>query len=322
MFLNGAGGPRLAMQKDAQGIWTVTTAPLEPNFYEYRFVADGVNRVNPHNPLVKFGRADISNLLHVPGPGLPWEMNDVPHGIVHHHVFKSAVIGDERDFYVYTPPGYDAAPSKHYPVLYLLHGRGEDASGWTAMGRANMILDNLIAQGKAKPMLIVMPNGFAGPIGESGGSRDAASRSRSYNQFRDSLFTEVMPQVEQTYRVEKDRDARAIAGLSMGGGQSLYVGLNALDRFSWIGSLSAAIIDSDFDGNYPALDAKANSRLHLLWIACGKSDPLLGANQKFRDWLTSKGIQHTDVETPGGHAWLVWRSNLVTLAPLLFRKGD
>jgi enterochelin esterase family protein len=156
------GAEPLAMQKDDQGIWSVTTAPPAPNYYGYSFVADGVRLIDPSNPLLQPNLLSTESMVHVPGPPtLPWELNDIPHGEVHHHFYKSSVAGADRDYYVYTPPAYDPKAKKKYPVLYLLHGYSDDASGWTAVGRANVILDNLIAQGKAKPMIIVMPLGYA-----------------------------------------------------------------------------------------------------------------------------------------------------------------
>ena len=155
------GAEPLAMQKDDQGIWSVTTAPPAPNYYGYSFVADGVRLIDPSNPLLQPNLLSTESMVHVPGPPtLPWELNDIPHGEVHHHFYKSSVAGADRDYYVYTPPAYDPKAKKKYPVLYLLHGYSDDASGWTAVGRANVILDNLIAQGKAKPMIIVMPLGY------------------------------------------------------------------------------------------------------------------------------------------------------------------
>jgi enterochelin esterase family protein len=155
------GAEPQAMQKDDQGLWSVTTTPLAPDYYGYSFVADGVCLVDPSNPLLKPNLLTTESQVHVPGPpSLPWELNDVPHGEVHHHFYKSEIAGDDRDYYVYTPPGYETSVKKKYPVLYLLHGYSDDASGWIAVGRANMILDNLIAQGKAKPMIVVMPLGY------------------------------------------------------------------------------------------------------------------------------------------------------------------
>ncbi len=319
----------LPMQKDEQGVWRVTTDPLEPDFYGYSFVADGVSLIDPSNPLIKPNLLHTQSIVHVPGPAsLPWEVNDVPHGTIHHHFYKSGVVGDVRDCYVYTPPGYDSkidlrpTAKKLYPVLYLLHGFSDDATAWAAVGRANVILDNLIAQGKAKPMIVVMPLGYGAPEILSHGFsafHDATLVQRNLDKFRDALLTEVIPQVERAYRVLADRNSRAVAGLSMGGAESLYVGLSALDRFAWIGAFSSGGLPEDFDALFPALDSKANARLRLLWIACGMDDRLIDVNRKFRDWLKSKGIEHTDVETPGAHAWMVWRRNLASFALLLFQ---
>src|SRR5258708_30150598 len=152
------GAQAVALERDDQGLWSGTTVPLRPDYYGYAFLADGVRLIDPSNPLLKPNLLATENAVHVPGPAsLPWELNDVPHGEVHHHFYKSAVAGDERDYYVYTPAGYEPSAQRAYPVLYLLHGFSDDASGWTAVGRANVILDNLIAQGKAKPMIVVMP---------------------------------------------------------------------------------------------------------------------------------------------------------------------
>ena len=326
VLLAREGAKPVPMQKDDEGVWSLNTEALDPDFYGYSFIADGVPLIDPSNHLMKPNLLYSQSMVHVSGPqSLSWEVNDVPHGEIHHHFYKSAAVGDERDYYVYTPPGYDAAAKKKYPVLYLLHGYSDDASGWTAVGRANVILDNLIAQGKAKPMLIVMTLGYGLPsiVSRTGPTlRDADARKRNYDLFRDSLFNEVMPQVEKEYRVTKDRNMRAIAGLSMGGAESLYIGLNALDRFAWIGSFSAGGMSDDFNATYPALDSKANSELHLLWIACGTDDGLISTNRGFREWLKSKDIHRTDIETPGAHTWMVWRRNLTEFAPLLFQpKG-
>lgn len=324
VWLAREGSPRVAMQKDEQGVWSITTDPLEPDLYGYSFVADGVGLIDPSNPGMKPNLLNTTSVVHVPGPSsLPWEINDVPRGEVHHHFYRSAVIDDQRDYYVYTPPGYDPSSKKLYPVLYLLHGFSDDASGWSAVGRANVILDNLISQGKAKPMIIVMPLGYGAPeIVTRGGPslRDAGLRAKNYDRFRDALFTEVMPQVEKAYKVAKDRNSRAIAGLSMGGAESLYIGLNALDRFGWVGSFSAGGSSEDNDATYPGLNASTASQLHLLWIACGTDDRLIEPNRKFREWLASKEIRHTDIETPGAHTWMVWRRNLAAFAPLLFQE--
>ncbi len=321
--LDGSPKP-LPMQKDNQGVWSLTTDPLAPDYYGYSFVADGAaGLLDPSNYRVKPNFLYRANEVYVPGLAtLSWEIADVPHGEIHHHFYKSAVVGDHRDFFVYTPPGYDPRAKQTYPVLYLLHGHSDDAGGWTAVGRANIILDNLIAQGKAKPMLVVMPLGYGeAKVLEphSGVFQDPDITQRNFDKFREALLTEVIPQVESAYLVKKDRDSRAISGLSRGGSESLLTGLNTLDKFSWIGAFSSGGLTPEFDKEFPALDSKANQQLHLLWIACGTDDHLIELNRNFRAWLASKSIKHADIETPGAHTWMVWRRNLTTFAPLLFR---
>jgi len=311
------------MQKDDAGVWSVTTDPLEPDYYGYSFVTDGVGLIDPRNPLMKPNLLGPQSMVHVSGPAaLPWEINDVPHGIVHHHFYKSSVVGDQRDYYVYTPPGYDPAAKKTYPVLYLLHGYSDDASGWTAVGRANVILDNLMAQQEAKPMVVVMTLGYGDPEMLSLGSRAFSHqdlRQRNLDKFRSALLTEILPQIEKEYRVSNDRSSRAIAGLSMGGSESLFVGITSADRFGWIGAFSTGGLSDDFDQQFSEMKAKDATSLKLLWIACGTDDHLIEPNRKLREWLTSKGIKHTDIDTPGAHTWMVWRRNLAAFAPLLFQ---
>ena len=316
------GAEPVPMKKDDGDGWSVTTAPLAPDYYGYEFIADGERMLDPSNHLLVPNLLTPGNAVHVPGPlSLPWELNEVPHGEVHHHFYKSAVAGDDRDYYVYTPPGYDPVAKKTYPVLYLLHGYSDDASGWTAVGHANVILDNLIAQGKAKPMLVVMPLGYGTMemIWHSWASWSHPDlRDTNFRKFSEALLTEVMPRVESEYRITKDRNARAIAGLSMGGSESLLTGLNNLDKFAWIGAFSSGGIPEDFQKDFPALDAKANQQIHLLWIACGTEDHLITVNRNFRGWLKTKGVKATEIETPGMHTWMVWRRNLSEFAPLLF----
>jgi enterochelin esterase-like enzyme len=311
------------MQKDDQGVWSLTTDPLQPYFYGYSFVADGVGLIDPYNPLMKPNLLNTQSMVHVPGAALPWEVTDVPHGQLDHHFYKSNVVGDQRDFYVYTPPAYDPRAKQTYPVLYLLHGFSDDASGWTAVGLANVILDNLIAQGKAKPMVVVMTLGYGAPEIVNAGVRgfsDQDLRKRNFDRYTEALLTEVIPQIESKYRVKKDRDSRAIAGLSMGGAESLLTGLNHLDKFSWVGAFSSGGMTEDFNAEFPVLDSKANPKLHLLWVACGTEDRLIDINRKLREWLKSKDVNHKDIETPGMHTWMVWRHNLADYASLIFKE--
>ncbi|HEY3862164.1 MAG TPA: alpha/beta hydrolase-fold protein [Verrucomicrobiae bacterium] len=315
--------PGAAMTKDDQGVWSFTTKPLEPDYYGYSFSVDGVRAMDLGNPLMKYNLLGSESAVHVPGPAsLPWEVNDVPHGDIHRHFYHSAAAGDDRAYFVYTPPGYDASARKRYPVLYLLHGYSDDASAWWSVGQANIIFDNLIARGQAKPMVVVMPLGYGTlEILHRGWARvrEPDLWQRNVSQFKATLLDEVLPQVESAYRVSKDRKDRAITGLSMGGAESLTVGLNNLDRFSYIGAFSSGGLGSNFATAFPSLDASANQRLRVLWISCGKDDGLFKPNHDFVDWLATKDVHHSWNEVPGVHSWRVWRRNLVAFAPLLFK---
>ncbi|MBZ5514879.1 MAG: esterase [Acidobacteriia bacterium] len=324
--LEGSPQP-LPLQKDEQGVWSVTAGPLEPDYYEYWFEADGVTLLDSLNPLMKPNFLHPHNMVHVPGPAsLPWQVSDVPHGVLHHHFYHSRIVGDFRDYYVYTPPGYNPRAKARYPVLYLLHGYSDNNDIWTLVGNANVTLDNLIAEGKAKPMIIVMPLGYGAPeILQrtpvfAAAFRDEKLRQRNVDRFRDTLLGEVIPAVESDYLVSKGRSSRAVAGLSMGGAETLLVGLNNLDRFAWIGAFSSGGLGEDFEKQFPGLDAKANSQLRLLWVSCGRDDRLLDMNHKLRDWLEAKQIRLKWVETAGAHSWQVWRRGIADFAPLLFQE--
>ncbi len=323
VVLRCEGTSASAMQMDARGVWSVTTEPMKPDIYAYSFTVDGLRTIDLANPLLKYNLLSTDSQVHVPGPAtLAWEIGNVPHGVLHRHCYRSAIIGLDRPFVVYTPPGYDPAGTTTYPVLYLLHGYSDAEDAWTSVGRANVILDNLIAWGKARPMLIVMPLGYGNTEVISNGwagLRNKQAWRDSNEKFRDALLAEVIPQVEKAYRVSTDRDDRAIAGLSMGGTQTLLTGFNALDRFAWIGAFSSGGLDENFDREYPAVDQSLNTRLHLLWISCGRDDGLTGVNQKLVDWLKSKGVTPKWIQTPGGHSFTVWRRNLIDFASLLFR---
>lgn len=316
----------IAMQKDQQGVWSVTTEVLAPDLYGYSYNADGTHFLDPSNTEIKPNLMGLSDVVHVPGAApLPWEDTDIPHGLVHHHFYKSSVVGDNRDFYVYTPPAYDPTANIRYPVLYLLHGYSDDASGWTAVGKANLILDSLIAQNKIKPMIVVMPLGYGAPeiVHPTPGVSpfgNAALRDRNFNYFRTALIDEVIPAVDRAYRTDPSRDARAIAGLSMGGSESLLTGLNRPDKFSWVAGFSTGGLGDDFAADFPQLNAAANSQYHLIWIACGTEDRLITMNRKLIAWIQEKGVHVTPIETPGMHTWMVWRRNLIAFTPLLFQN--
>lgn len=317
------GEPKpLEMTRDEAGVWSITQGPLPPEIYGYIFLADGVALMDPNNPVIKPNLIQPQNTVEIPGatPQL-WDVAEVPHGVVHHHFYKSAVVGDQRDYYVYTPPGFDPKAKTKYPVLYLLHGYSDAADGWTAVGKANVILDNLIAQGKVKPMIVVMPLGYGTPEmiklkWAVWGHPDI--REENFAKFRKALITEVMPQVESAYPVSAKREDRAIAGLSMGGAESLLTGLNNIDKFAYVGAFSSGGLEDGYATSFPGLDAKSAKQLKTLWIACGTSDGLIEPNRKFKAWLKSQNIPFTDIETPGAHTWMVWRDNLIAFTPLLF----
>ena len=234
-------------------------------------------------------------------------------------------MGIPSDFYVYTPPNYDA--KKKYPVLYLLHGYSDDASAWTAYGKANVILDNLMAQGKTKPMIVVMPLGYGDLDMIRRGWiswQDPALVRRNFAQFADVLFREVMPLVASEYPLSTRREEHAIAGLSMGGAETLLIGLNHPETFAWIGAFSAGGLGaSGFPSLFPAVTPGNAAQIavanRLLWISCGTEDGLLEPNRKLTAWLREQGLHPLPVETPGMHVWMVWRENLAHFVPLLFQ---
>ena len=333
-------GQRLPMQKDDQGIWSATTDVLQPDLYTYAFSVDGATLNDPGNALSKssYGSAGQS-MVRVPGAA-PWNPAEGPRGAVTHHFYHSALIGDDRDYFVYTPPNYDAHRKEPYPVLFLLHGLGDDASGWITVGAANVILDNLINSGKARPMIMVNTLGY----GTADGPRGAMGTAM-IPTFARALVDEVMPQVEKNYNTAKDRNNRAIAGLSMGGSESIYTGFHYMDRFAYIGSFSGAFVmwpranpapapsaapgggrgprtmeDADFAKSLPDVTAKVNGQLKLLWIACGTEDGLNGVNNQLKAWLKAREVKFTGLEIPGfAHVWPLWRRNLAEFAPQLFQ---
>lgn len=305
----------------AGGIWSVTSAPLESGTYWYSYLVDGRAELDPLNADVMPNYAFLNSVVRVPGAGSEvWERADVPHGELHRHFYESTIVkglpNSQSEYFVYTPPGYDAHASTTYPILYLLHGLSQSAADWTAMGGANFVLDNLIAQGKAKPMVVVMPLGY-GDLAVAGKQPSDPDFTRLFLAnnalFKKALLTEIVPRVEAEYRVAKTRDGKAIAGLSMGAGQSLDIGLNSTGEFAWIGGFSAPaqLIER------PAVSGPA-SKLRLLWISCGTGDSLLEPNRKLIKELREKGYAVKAVETPGAHIWPVWQRNLADFAQLLF----
>ncbi|MCS7042342.1 MAG: alpha/beta hydrolase-fold protein [Bryobacteraceae bacterium] len=310
--------PRREMTRGEGGLWTLTTEPLEPDIYGYTFVIDGTSFADPSNGMAKPNALSPSSAVLVPGsPPMPWEQTAVPHGTLHQHFYESRVAGDRRDYFVYTPPGWD--PKKRYPLLVLCHGFSDYANGWTAVGRAHFIFDNLIARGEIRPLVVVMALGYGVPVDSvrTGVQRPPEMWKQNAAKFGEALLTEVLPAVERAYRVEKKPEKRAIAGLSMGGGEALFVGLNHLDQFGWIGAFSSGGFAGPPDEMFPKLSGKDNARIRLLWIACGKEDRLIEGNRKLVEWLKQRGVRHTWVETGGAHTWPVWRRYLVDFARLL-----
>jgi enterochelin esterase-like enzyme len=313
------GGSK-AMTAESNGNWSVTLGPLAPELYGYSFSIDGFQTLDPGNSAVKPARSPRTSILEVPSsPPLLHEFNSaISHGTVREHWYQSRSLGKRRSLHVYTPPGYDRS-RKDLPVLYLLHGAGDNDATWTALGRAQVILDNLLDQKKIKPMIVVMTDGHAyvAPPGTS--PTNAAVRGRATLAYQDDLLGDVMPFVEANYRTIEKRESRAIIGLSMGGGQSLHVGLNHLDRFAWVGAMSAATPETNAVASVLGDARGTNRKLKLLWIAIGKDDFLLSRNDQFHQVLEGKGIRHTYKITEGNHSWPVWRKYLAEFAPLVFQ---
>jgi enterochelin esterase family protein len=306
-----------AMTRDEQGVWSTTAGPLEPGLAIYTFTVDGVTVPDPVNPRMKLRARTSASLVDVPGnPPALWEARDVPHGVIEVNWQKSNITGDTRAYQVYRPPGYDASRSTRYPVLFLLHGNNDTAAGWTDVGKANFILDNLIAEKKARAMIVVMPWGHAVPY--------AGSQSNNTAAFERYLLEEVLPQVEKKYRVARGRENRAIVGLSMGGGHALQIGLGHLDVFSAVAAFSSAV-PNNFENRFKALlddSAGTNKKLQLLWIGCGRQDTAFERNAKLSEMLTAHHVTNTFYPTDGLHNFTVWRRYFAEVAPLLFRKNE
>ncbi|MEO8313729.1 MAG: alpha/beta hydrolase-fold protein [Pseudomonadota bacterium] len=335
-------GGRHAMTKDEKGVWTLTSDPLVVGFHYYSFVVDGLNVADPGSEAY-FGSSWMSSGIEVPETGVDfYDMKEVPHGEVRVRPYYSKIANAWRQAYIYTPPGYDSS-SKRYPVLYLQHGAGEDETGWSRQGRMNFILDNLIAAGKAKPMIVVMENGggsaiFAGnraggpsanpapgappnaaPAGPP--ARGVGPGNAAGAQFADILIHETIPMVESNYRALTGRTNRALAGLSMGAGQAWQIGTANLDKFAYIGGFSGgASGDPKTAYNGVMADAKAfNKQVKVLYISIGTEENVQGA-RSFHEKLDQHGIRHVYFESPGtAHEWQTWRRSLYGFAPLLFR---
>ena len=307
------------MEKDSMGVWSITVGPVEPNLYPYHFVADGISVADPANPDLFPNENFKPSLVDVPGdtPALH-AVRDVPHGELTYAFYVSQKLDRTRPLLVYTPPGYRAG-TDDYPVLYLVSGTTDTEQTWFRAGRANFILDNLIAQQKAVPMIIVMPYGNM----MMGTPRpDTPQAADMYRAFSDELLAHIIPYVEANYRVVADREHRAIAGFSRGGGQSLFTAFNNPGKFAWVGSYAAYLTPEVCESHFPGLWAspdETNSRLRLLWLGVGKSDFLYQQAVAFNGFLAEKKIKHTALITDGGHTWMNARHYLAETLQLFFR---
>jgi enterochelin esterase-like enzyme len=304
---------------DTNGVWSGTVGPVEPNLYPYNFVVDGVGVADPANPDVFPNERFKPSLVDIPGdaPAI-YAAQNVPHGELNYGFYESKTLHRTRPLIVYTPPGYRAGSEK-YPVLYLVSGTTDTEETWFRAGRVNFILDNLIAQKKAVPMIVVLPYGnmmMGTPMPDSPQAADM------YRVFNDELLTNIVPYVETGYRVVADREHRAIAGFSRGGGQSLFTAFNNPDKFAWIGSYSAYLTPAVCEKHFPELFAqpeKTNARFKLLWLGVGKADFLHPQAVAFDSFLRDKQIHHQTLITEGGHTWMNARHYLAETLQLYFK---
>jgi enterochelin esterase-like enzyme len=308
---SGDFGNLIILTKDAQNIWSATTEPLEPAIYFYAFNVDGVQMADPNNP---DNKGISESIVTVPGdPPMPWELRDVPHGHVTQVLYYSQVFDTQRRYFVYTPPDYNAT-TDNLRVLYLLHGYSDDDSAWTTVGKANLIADNLLADGKIEPMLIVMPYGQL----NSHVTLDEAFDADFQQQYEEQLLTEIIPDVEQTFRAAPDAKHRAMAGLSMGGFQAAIIGMNHPETFSTVGMWSSAFFGDPsklLAGLAAAPDDLKHSFLYV-HVGVGQQDSLIGCSFTIDKFLIEQNIDHEFTLTPGeDHTWVVWRSYLVDFLP-------
>ena len=305
-----------ALTKGTDGVWSVTVGPIEPDIYEYHFTVDGVDNLDQRNPVVKYNSRPnlIESVLDVPGAApMFYDVKPVPHGIVSTRYYTSKATGGIRRVFVYTPPNYERSTGR-LPVLYLLHGADGDETVWTQFGRANLILDNLIAEKKAAPMIIVMPFAYAYPwqAGVAGDKQRA--------DFEKDLIEDLIPFVQANYRVSTDREQRALAGLSMGGSLTLSIGPRHLDLFSRLAVFSSGAGQNP-EQSLAAIgkNAKAlNDKVRLFWIGVGTEDGAMAGAKRASDYLNSVGVKHTYKTSPGAHTWIVWRKYLNEVAPQIF----
>jgi enterochelin esterase family protein len=341
--LNFWSGPKVDMQKQADGVWSVTTPPIVPGLHYYVINIDGAE-VNDPGSQAFFGGSRFVSAVEIPEPGSTYySVQDVPHGQVRETWYHSSVTGTWRHALIYLPPNYDTQLKQRYPVLYLQHGGGEDETGWIRQGHANFILDNMIAAGEAKPMIVVMSSGYAQRAGTTpmnlagkpfGSPEVMKAMQDMFTTFDDEMTKVVIPYVDKNFRTLKDRDNRAMAGLSMGGMQTYQVTLNHLDLFSYIGGFSGAggtlmlggrKLDpkTDFNGVFadPAAFAK---KVHVLWLGVGTAEPerMRDGIKALHSALDEAGIKHVFVESQGtDHEWQTWRRALKDFAPRLFKTN-
>jgi enterochelin esterase-like enzyme len=332
VIVRGDFGAEARMTKDDKGVWSVTVGPLTPDFYSYSYYVDGVKTADPRNAVIKPGVSSLDSMVFVTGKEADFEDNkEVPHGEVRQVWYRSSTLNAQRRMHVYTPPGYEN-DSERYPVFYLLHGSGDEDSGWSTIGRAGFILDNLIAQKKAKPMIVVMPNGSLPrpanmPRRDPGAARDPEFIKRMaeiQGRFVRELLQDIVPQVEKRFRVRSGAENRALAGLSMGGGQTLSVVTSHPDQFGYVGVWSGAIFGSPEE--YEKRNAtffestdKVNKTVKLFSISCGDKDRLLEGSKNLAELLKKHGIKNELHVSGGGHTWINWRHYLNDFAPQLFQ---
>jgi enterochelin esterase family protein len=312
-MVNPASPP--ALTKAENGVWSVTLNP-PPGTYRYNFNVDGIGVADPRNPQTSSTNTTVMSLAHIDGSPAGEDRRDVPHGQLSEIYYTSPDFPEGRRMHVYTPPGYEKG-SQSYPVFYLLHGAGDSDDSWSTVGRANFIMDNLIADGRAVPMIVVMPHGHVPPRA----GVDAIPGIRgdpTADPFTRDFVEGVMPYVESHYRVKRNAQSRAIAGLSMGGGQTLNIGLTNLDKFRYMGVYSSGFFTDVMQQRHAAQIAKAKD-LKLLYIACGKDDFVKPYNDYTLALFDYHGVKYVHHETGGGHTWDNWRNYLHDFAPRLFR---
>lgn len=324
---NGRG---VSLKKADNGVWEATVGPVPAGAYRYLFRVDGVPVIDPRNPSTSESNANVWSLVYVPGSDVS-DTKKVPHGAVAAVTYYSPSLKRFRRMHVYTPPGYEQGHGK-YPVFYLLHGASDSDASWSTVGRAGFILDNLIAERKARPMIVVMPAGHTGPFRFGGPPRDR-SFERQMDAFGEDLVQGVKPYIEKNYRVVADRAHRAIAGLSMGGGQTLNIAFSHPEDYGYVGVFSSGIFgivggpggappNHQWEEHHKAAldDAEAKKGMRLIWFGCGKDDFLLRTSDATVDMLKTHGFEVVSRQSDGGHTWLNWRAYLHEFAPLLFNE--